>query len=164
MVQAAFPDSVCKSARRGALDFKCETGGPFSAGSNTLQAENGPPYFSEASAGSLHLIAELDGRIHVYDTGGKPQGSFDGWGSDFAAMETSCGTRFAASSASSRNQNDSIAAYDIVNNAPVRVSNQLEFPGPVTALWPAPKTLAAVVKNLATGQYEAYTLSITCNR
>jgi len=164
IIQAAMPDSVCKTPRSGVLEFKCDPGGGFSAASNTLQAENGPPYFAEASAGPIHLIAELDGRIHVYDPSRKPLGAFDGWGSDFVALESPCGTRFAATSASSRTQNDSIAAYDIVNNLPVRVSDQQEFPGPVTALWSSQKMALAVVKNLATGLYEAYTLSMACNR
>src|SRR5580693_7645552 len=43
----------------------------------------------------------------------------------------------AATSATYGDAADSIALYEVVNNAPVRLSDPAEFPGPVTALWAA---------------------------
>jgi hypothetical protein len=90
-----------------------------------------------------------------------PAGGFETWGSDFAPIESSCaGHRVAASGTGAWDAADFVALYDVVSGAAVRVSDAVEFPGPVTALWPS----LAVVRNLSTGRYEAYSLTVDCGR
>ena len=63
-------------------------------------------------------------------------------------------------------QPDAIQAFEIIERQVVAISQPVEFDGPVTALWPASdgKSVAAVVRNLKTGQYEAYRLTISCSQ
>jgi hypothetical protein len=46
----------------------------------------------------------------------------------------------------------------------VAVSAEQDFPGPITALHAISETPRAVVRNLATGNYEAYRLSFSCGQ
>jgi hypothetical protein len=80
-------------------------------------------------------------------------------------MLAGCGGKHVlATSAVDQHSADAITLYDLVNRAPVRVSDPLEFAGPVTALWPAGDGALAVVRNLATGKYAAYNLALNCGR
>jgi hypothetical protein len=46
----------------------------------------------------------------------------------------------------------------------VAVSAELDFPGPIMALHVGSDTPRAIVRNLATGNYEAYRLSFSCGQ
>ncbi len=59
-------------------------------------------------------------------------------------------------------QSDSLQLFDLKSGIAVPASTELNFPGPVTALHAASETPRAVVKNLSTGNYEAYRLSFSC--
>jgi hypothetical protein len=60
-------------------------------------------------------------------------------------------------------QTDSLQVFQIAESGnPVPVSVELEFPGPIMALHSAGEGPRAIVRNLATGNYEAYRLSISC--
>jgi hypothetical protein len=143
------PGSVC----RGALAMlTCEPGGEFIGGRNTLEGQ----VYSRARIGNQTIAAELDGRVHVYDEALKPLAVFDGWGSDFALV---CGGTWVAASAAAT---ESIAIYNLLNNAPVRVSDPVEFAGPVTALWARENGALAVIRNQTSGRYEAYSLTVDC--
>jgi hypothetical protein len=107
----------------------------------------------------------MDGRTHVYDASGKPAAVFEAWGADFVAIQAGCAAnRIAATSASSGDSSDSLALYDVVNNAPVRLSDPVALSGPVTALWPARDGALAVARSLSTGRYEAYSIAVDCGR
>jgi hypothetical protein len=143
---------------------QCEDGGRFKAARNTQDLHDWRgEFFSSAELGGDSFVAEVDGRIHVYDGAHAPQAVFDGWGSDFA-MIAACGGRHVAASAGDNAASDSIALYDVANRAPVRVSEPIGLPGPVTALWPAGEGAIAVARNLSTGKYAAYSLSLDCGR
>ncbi|HEY2844129.1 MAG TPA: hypothetical protein VGJ09_10785 [Bryobacteraceae bacterium] len=175
-----LPGLTCSGSAKLQSSFRCEEGGRFDAARNTLNQHDGHgEFFSTVEIGGDTLVAGVDGRTHVYDTARAPQGAFDGWGSDFVAI-TACGNRrvLAASSADQR-QSDSVTLYDVVNRAPVRVSDPLEFAGAVTALWPSGDGVMAVVRTLSVGQfsagqpslgqssagkYAAYSLAIHCGR
>jgi hypothetical protein len=96
--------------------------------------------------------------VHVYDAARKPAGDSDGWGSDFAAV---CGsTKILATGPAGPESRDFVTLYELTNRTPVRASAPVEFPGPVTALFPT----LAVARNLSTGWYEAYSLTVDCGR
>ncbi len=59
-------------------------------------------------------------------------------------------------------QPDSLQLFELKSGSAVPASAELNFPGPVTALHAASETPRAVVKNLSTGNYEAYRLSFSC--
>ena len=83
------------------------------------------------------------------------------------SVHSSCGlgTQLLVSAAGDDNATDSLHAYEIVDREPNEVSAPLAMDGPVTALWPnADATSAvAVIRNLQTGNYNAYTVTIACN-
>ena len=59
---------------------------------------------------------------------------------------------------------NALAIYELVNHSPVRVSDSIEMPGSVTALWPAGNAALAVVRNKSTNRYEAYSIGVVCGR
>jgi hypothetical protein len=86
------------------------------------------------------------------------EGAADGFGDAFAA----CGGVVAAGTAG-RDAEDSVAVFETGNGRRL-VSEAVQFPGPVTALWPAPGGAFVAARNLATGRYAAYSLTIDCGR
>jgi hypothetical protein len=51
----------------------------------------------------------------------------------------------------------------MINRTPVALSAPLDLPGPVTAFWSLGGNGAlAVVNDLATGQYQAYLITVNC--
>jgi hypothetical protein len=149
------PGSTCRGTWRP-LALTCESGGEFSPARNTLEAAGSPPYFSRVRIGEMDAVAEIDGRTHLYDAAHKPVATADEWGSDLA---TACAsTRILASGPGDQESRDFVALYEIVKRAPARVSDPVEFTGPVTAL----TSSLAIARNLSTGRYEAYSLTVDC--
>jgi hypothetical protein len=161
-----LPGFVCKGMWKPMLAVQCDEGGSFSADRNTTDLHDGhPAFFNTTEINGQRLVAEVDGRTHVYDASNNAAGSFDGWGSDFVPVKDSCGGSYVAATAPvDRKSGDSIALYSVIDGAPFRVSDPTEFPGPVTALWPSGSGAMAVVRNLSTGNYAAYALSVDCGR
>ena len=60
-------------------------------------------------------------------------------------------------------QPDTVQAFEWQHDTPVAVSEEMNFPGPVLvqSIFEAPSA-TAIVRNLQTGNYEAYRLSISC--
>jgi hypothetical protein len=163
---AELPGFVCKGTWKPALAVQCEEGGRLTPARNTIDVHDGRvPFFNDADLGSERLVAEVDGRTHLYDAARNPAAVFEEWGSDFVAVTDSCGGSYlAASGPGDRKLVDSIALYFVIEHAPIRVSDPAEFPGPVTALWPSGTGALAVAQNLSTGSYAAYALAIDCGR
>ena len=125
------------------------------------------PFFSVAptqadSKGPL-LLAGTDGALRL---GGSPGTATRGWGSDLAGVRSECGrnAQVLFSGTSDYTQSDFLRAGDLEGSAVVPVSPPLDFPGPITALWAAgdSSTAIAVAKNLGTGRYEAFSISLSC--
>ncbi|MGA8772868.1 MAG: hypothetical protein WA800_04780 [Terriglobales bacterium] len=140
---------------------------------------NVPAFYSAAALPrqgySLWAVAAVDGSAHVID--GVTDQAIRGarWGSDLAAVRSTCGsgTQLLISGqgesegprASDREASrDHLRAFEIADREPVAVSPVLEFEGTITALWPdAGGTSAlAVVKREDTGWYEASRITISC--
>jgi len=134
-------------------------GETFTAGRNTMSEEGWPAHYIHVELAGEHLLAEVDGRIHVYDANKTPFGTFDGWGSDFAVISSSCaGEKILASEAST----DRVALYGIMNHQPIQLSDAFALPGPITAIWPQGSGAVVIAKNSKTGRYEAYSASLDC--
>jgi hypothetical protein len=124
-----------------------------------------PAFFTAGAAGGYWLLTLMDGRTQVFDGNFDPAGVIPGWGSDLAATDARCGTgsQILATKAGDLREADSVRAYSIVNRAPVPLTAPVEFSGPVTALWTMNGASAvAVVRDLATGRYAAYLLTVVC--
>jgi hypothetical protein len=89
-------------------------------------------------------------------------------GSQITAVQSSCraGEIYLAAGTGDYTESDAIELFEstVVNGiiAEKRLSDFLRFPGPVIALQFAGATPRAIVRNLQTGNYEAYSVSITC--
>jgi hypothetical protein len=60
---------------------------------------------------------------------------------------------------------DTIQAFEFPDREPVEVSQKIELPGEVTALWAGQngESAAGVVRNHETGNYEAMLFNLACN-
>ena len=89
-------------------------------------------------------------------------------GSQITAVQSSCraGEMYLAAGTGDYTESDAIELFEstVVNGviAEKRLSDFLHFPGPVIALQFTGATPRAIVRNLQTGNYEAYSISITC--
>jgi hypothetical protein len=72
--------------------------------------------------------------------------------------------QFLATSARDYTQTDSLQVFESEPRGPVAMSGELDFPGPIVALHIALDAPRAIVRNLTTGNYEAYRLYISCGR
>lgn len=151
------------AARRNSFDGRVEPAQP--------RRTELPPFFSAAGIPAhdrlLWLVAGVDGQTRLFGDGAEPEAAFDGWGSDVAAVKTSCGSgwQVLATGTGDAQSADSIRVLEISGREANAVSAPLALPGPVTALWPAGEnSTIAVTRNLKSGRYEAYSLSIVCSR
>jgi hypothetical protein len=131
------------------------------------------PFFSAASVEEqgrqLWLLAMVDGRIRIFDSAFDSVGAIAGWGSDIAGTEARCGGGFqvlatkAGDAFDGVHESDSLRAFTVVNRVPAPLTAPVEFPGPVTALWPAGAgSVVAVAHDLATNRYAAYLVTVVC--
>lgn len=130
---------------------------------------NFPSFYSAAalprSSYMLWAIAAVDGSLHLVD--GITDQAIRGakWGSDLAAVHSSCGTGTQLLvSASDETMHDNLRAFEIPDREPVVASSAVEFDGAIVALWSESNGngAAAIVKRRDTGWYEAYRVSISC--
>jgi hypothetical protein len=159
------PGGSCTGVWKPALELKCADNGEFTPARNTLEYGDWRGVFyqsGELKSGSL--VLELDGRVHIYDESKSPRGIVDGWG-DFAIVNSACGQLVVATSAGiARSAPETAALYEIADGAAMRVSEPLDLPGPVTALWPSGERALAVVYEESSGKYSAYALAVDCGR
>ena len=178
----SLPETSCHGRAQAQLTMKCEHGSwwwnlesgddyfvlaPFVADRNYFEdKQHGGFYFGEAllpaPAIARHLRTGTDGRARLYHEGKDPVALFPDWGSDIQGVDTECGSRVQVLVTRSGDWtlSDAIQAYEIVGIEAVPVSSPVEFPGPILALWDN----HAVVRNLKTGRYEAYRLTISCGK
>jgi hypothetical protein len=130
---------------------------------------NVPSFYSAAvlprSSYTLWAFAAVDGSLHLVDGMTDQQIRGAKWGSDLAAVHSSCGTgtQLLVSEGGDA-ERDRLRAFEIPDRDPVAVGSAAEFDGRIVALWPdsSGNSAAAIVKRKDTGWYEAYRLSISC--
>jgi hypothetical protein len=81
-------------------------------------------------------------------------------------MKSACGgaNQILASGARDYTQPDSLQVFQMDLSGAVAVSSELDFPGPITAVHAVSDPPTAIVRNLTTGNYEAYRLSFSCGQ
>jgi hypothetical protein len=138
------------------------------------KVSNVPSFYSAAaiprSGYTLWAFAAVDGSLHLVDgmtdqaiRGGK-------WGSDPAAVHSSCGTGTqllvseSGDLASGKSERDGLSAFEIPDRDPVAASSAVEFDGRIVALWSETSgtSATAIVRRNNMGWYEAYSISISC--
>ena len=143
------------------------------------KVSNVPSFYSAAalprSSYTLWAFAAVDGSLHLVD--GMMDQVIRGvkWGSDLAAVHSSCGTGTQILVPESANmgrgdsergspQRDGLRAFEIPDRDPVAASSAVEFDGRIVALWPesSGNGATAIVRRKDTGWYEAYRVSISC--
>jgi len=128
-----------------------------------------PAFYSAAALPrnkyTLWLLTAVDGRVHLLDGVTDQTASRLGWGSDIASVKSGCGLGWQIlTTGNSDGMSDTVRAFEIADREPVAVSQPVEFPGSITALWTESDatSVIAISQNSETGRYEAYRLSITC--
>ena len=132
-------------------------------------ARSTPPFFSAAAvedrSASYWLLALADGRAEMFDVNFNAVSPMPAWGSDIVGIDARCGapTQVLATRAGDADGADAIESWAVTDRTAAAVTAPILFPGPVTALWPAgPNAALAVARNLATGRYEAYVVTLAC--
>jgi hypothetical protein len=129
-----------------------------------------PPFYSAAliarAAGSAALlVGGIDGKVQLVENGAlKPIAGTRDWGSDFATIQSGCGTGpQIIASGSGQAASDSLRAYELPALDAVPASAPLAMEGTVTALFPSPdgKSVLAVVRN-AVNEYEVDRVTASC--
>lgn len=134
--------------------------------------ENVPPFFSAVSVQNGNLrqwaFAGTDGRARIFlnDIGAAAIVVND-WGSSIAAVQSGCGSgwQILASAPGDLNRPDSLQAFEVEGRQDEPVSSIIDLNGPVLAFWPGENLqhANAVVQSVATGKFEAWSLSVSCN-
>jgi hypothetical protein len=136
----------------------------------TGQRKSVAPFYSVASADSQGrtwwLLAGLDGKVRIFDATLEPAGTSSvQWGSDIAGTDAHCGSgsQVLATRAGDRGQPDAVQAFTLADRSPQPLTEAAELPGPVLALWTTGGASAtAVVHDLRTGKYAAYSVGVVC--
>jgi hypothetical protein len=144
---------------------------------------NVPSFYAAAalqrSSYTLWIFAAVDGSFHLVDgvTDQAIRAANSKWGSDLAAVHSSCGTGTQLLVSESDDiahdtlrdtlhvaARDNLRAFELPDRDPVAVSAAAQFDGRIVALWPdsSGNGAAAIVRRKDTGWYEAYRVSVTC--
>ncbi len=134
------------------------------------------PGATDASAGTKvatadpagWILAGLDGRAILLNRNAQPVANTGGWGSQMVGLQSGCssGWQVLTTQAGDLSEADAVQAVEIVERKPVPVSPPVEFSGPITELWPLANgsEAIAIARNLQTGAYEAFRLSVICGQ
>ena len=129
------------------------------------------PFFSAAALPvadrTMWIFAGLDGQVRWMDGGAEQllAGTAD-WGSDIAAIRSGCaaGTQVLATSRSNDSGEDTIRAFEVLNQQASPVSAALAFDGEITSVWTqAGDGSVTAVLHTTKGSYEAYAIDLSCN-
>jgi hypothetical protein len=137
--------------------------------SGTLSAQDGglidarhERHYCTISLNTLTLVKCSDYEGVGYVLGGSPAK-----GGQVESILTNCtkgkGIPWLVTGTGDDTQPDSLKVVVTQNLGSAIASNEIDFPGPVLAIHAASgKTPSIIVRNLHTGNYEAYSLSISC--
>jgi len=150
--RAYLPGATCAGALQPDLKITCAPGNETWPDAQVRWITDRNVLESDAVKGPFYTTAQ--GLV----------GGAEGWGSDIASIQGTCGTAIIAAliTTSAATDRDSVQAYQ--NSTPL--SDALPLPGPVTALWPAetPGQVTLVIRNAQTGEYEASRLGLACSQ
>jgi hypothetical protein len=120
------------------------------------------------------VITGQDGLARLYEESADPVSVFSGWGSEIASIHSGCGHgwQLLVTGKGDWTHADTIQAVEIHERQAQPVSSPIELAGAVIALHSPGARIVdeasanagaiAIARNLQTGRYEAYRLSISC--
>lgn len=177
----SFEKEVCRQSAAVTLEFRCGAAiagqrflpgeGRFTAQLNEIEKKTGARVSSarlDLPEGPISIVTSLDGLARMYENDSEPVATFAGWGSELAAVHSGCraGWQLLVTGKGDWTMPDTMQAYEIRDRRAVPVSVPVEFAGPIVSLRGSDNSrdALAVVKNLATQHYEAYHVSIACEK
>jgi hypothetical protein len=132
------------------------------------------PFFSGAAWQNgdqrMWLFSGTDGRARFFQNDlGSPAATYSGWGSTLAAVHSTCGSgwQLLVSSPADTIHPDSVQAFEVAGHEALPASAPVELSGAVESLRTAGnynQIVNGVAQSLATGKYEAFTLTAICNQ
>jgi hypothetical protein len=130
------------------------------------------PFYSAAEipggGGPTWAFAGADGQVRLIEKGAEPVATWEGWGSNIVSLRSGCGKgwQLLATKPGDGTEPDAVQAFEVSGRRAMPVSAPVEFQGPVVEMWPSNDGAAAeaISKNLKTGRYEAFMLSISCGQ
>jgi hypothetical protein len=182
---AVFPEESCTlSMLPGTNGWDCRKNtseiGVRSVSAEAMSGKKLGPWISAAQLdtdGKTRIVVTgEDGLARLYEDGPEPVAVLPNWGSEIASVYSGCGSgwQLLVTGTGDWTKPDEIQAIDIKDRRAQTVSDPMEFPGPVTVLRTpgrragenaaAQGQALAVDRNLQTGRYEAYLLSIACTK
>jgi hypothetical protein len=192
LFDAYLPGVICRSTVTAPLTLTCNDSDdpwPLTADEGSIRAlfaparnfftgalspgigkvTNSPSFYSAAalprSKYTLWVLVAVDGSIHLLDGMADQVIRGPRWGSDLAAIHSSCGTGTQLLvSENGDPAEDSLRTFEIPDRDPVPASAPLTFDGSIVALWPdtAGNNAVAIVRREDSGLYETYRISISC--
>ncbi|MGC1617257.1 MAG: hypothetical protein WA765_02090, partial [Candidatus Acidiferrum sp.] len=180
-----FPEEFCTmSLLPGTKGWDCQKNSSGSGvrgiSAETMAGKNLGAWISgaplEAGGKTRIVVTGDDGLARLYEDGAEPVAVFSNWGSEIASVYSGCGSgwQLLVTGKGDWTKHDEIQAIDLQERRAQSVSDPMEFPGPIVALQApgergAPSATVnaqavAVDRNLQTGRYDAYLLSIACTR
>jgi hypothetical protein len=179
---AYLPGELCRISLQDARGWTCEKNAdPLpvrSVSPFVVTKKKMGPWFSMAQFGPTEanriVVTGRDGLARLYEEGADPVSVFSGWGSEIASVRSGCGHgwQLLVTGKEDWTRADTIQAMEIQERQALPVSSPIELGGSVIALHSsATRTMeeasasaiaVAIIRNLQTGRYEAYRLSITC--
>ena len=126
--------------------------------------ENTLPFYSMAALTDRSIYADVDGHGRLAVAGRRPSPISERWGSNIAAMQSSCqGDVIVATSSDDFNTGDAATAFRVSGSDFVAASEPLSFSGPVVSLKSSiDHQQAFAVVASPSGRYEAYLLTARC--
>ncbi len=113
-------------------------------------------FVARLTAGSCRISPVLDRSVCSAADPLPPAGAVES-----AAIESPCGRYALVTRPTEPSEPDAIQAFDAAGKI---AGDPLEFAGPVTALRPGEAAVTAIAKNLRTGNYAAYRITIACGQ
>lgn len=179
-----FPGELCRISMLDGKGWNCSKTTdhiPVRAVTpGTLAGKDLGPWFSaaeiETDGKTKIIVTGQDGLARLYEDGPNPVAAFSNWGSEIASVYSGCGSgwQLLVTGKGDWTEPDEIQAMDIQELRAQSVSDPLDLPGPIVALHSAEErsaanasantTAVAVVRNLQSGRYEAYLLSVACSK
>jgi hypothetical protein len=117
---------------------------------------------------TVGAVADKNGGAWLSRIGKQPLILSETWGSNLASVTGVCGIDGILLVTGMRDYKspDFLQAFQILEGSPVSVSLPVTLPGPVLQLRQSdsnPRSARAIVRNLLTGHYEAYEITLTCD-
>jgi hypothetical protein len=178
---AYFTGETCTNSLNSGLGWRCESSRRDVIPIYLPQLGEGRtivPWFSaapfEQDGRSKLIFTGKDGAARLYEADAEPVVVSRNWGSEIASIHSGCGAGWQVliTSKGDWTTTDTVQAMEMQNGIPREISAQMEMAGPVMALHAAPprltenipedKGVTAIIRNLQSGKYEAYRLTIRC--